>query len=181
MKKITYLSIFATGALAAAMGISLVSGQSPVAPPTNQEAFVNAAESTINGVVSVKSYATPRQQQYMGNGGGFFDDPFFEYFFGGPRQQPRQQQQPRESEQRQIGLGSGVIISADGYIVTNNHVIADAERLEVTLNDNRNYNATVIGADPTTDLALIKIDAPNLHVIPMGNSEDLHVDRKSVV
>ena len=175
MKKITYLSIFATGALAAAMGISLVSGQSPVAPPTNQEAFVNAAESTINGVVSVKSYATPRQQQYMGNGGGFFDDPFFEYFFGGPRQQPRQQQQPRESEQRQIGLGSGVIISADGYIVTNNHVIADAERLEVTLNDNRNYNATVIGADPTTDLALIKIDAPNLHVIPMGNSEDLHV------
>ena len=175
MKKITYLSIFATGALAAAMGISLVSGQSPVAPPTNQEAFVNAAESTINGVVSVKSYATPRQQQYMGNGGGFFDDPFFEYFFGGPRQQQPRRQQPQESEQRQIGLGSGVIISADGYIVTNNHVIADAERLEVTLNDNRNYNATVIGADPTTDLALIKIDAPNLHVIPMGNSEDLHV------
>lgn len=159
MKKITYLSIFATGALAAAMGISLVSGQSPVAPPTNQEAFVNAAESTINGVVSVKSYATPRQQQYMGNGGGFFDDPFFEYFFGGPRQQPRQQQ-PRESEQRQIGLGSGVIISADGYIVTNNHVIADAERLEVTLNDNRNYNATVIGATPPPTLPSSKSTPP---------------------
>ncbi len=68
-----------------------------------------------------------------------------------------------------------MIISPDGYIVTNNHVIADAERLEVTLNDNRNFNATVVGSDPDTDLALIKIDAPDLHVIPMGNSEDLRV------
>lgn len=89
------------------------------------------------------------------------------------RQSPRrQQEQPR---QQQLGLGSGVIISEDGYIVTNNHVIADAERLEVTLNDNRNFPATVVGTDPTTDLALIKIDAPQLHVIPMGNSEDLRV------
>ena len=77
---------------------------------------------------------------------------------------------------RQIGLGSGVIISADGYIVTNNHVIAEAETLEVTLNDNRNFTATVVGADPTTDIALLKIDAPaDLHVIPMGNSAHLHV------
>jgi len=68
-----------------------------------------------------------------------------------------------------------VIISDDGYIVTNNHVIDGAERLEVTLNDNRNFTATIVGADPVTDLALIKIDAPDLHVIPMGNSEDLHV------
>ena len=85
---------------------------------------------------------------------------------------PRQDQ-PKAEQQR--GLGSGVILSADGYIVTNNHVIADAERLEVTLNDNRNFNATVVGSDPDTDLALIKIDAPDLHVIPMGNSEDLRV------
>ena len=100
----------------------------------------------------------------------------FQYFFGVPsqprRQQPRQQEEP---EQRQAGLGSGVIISDDGYIVTNNHVIDGAERLEVTLNDNRNFTATIVGADPVTDLALIKIDAPDLHVIPMGNSEDLHV------
>ncbi len=68
-----------------------------------------------------------------------------------------------------------MIISDDGYIVTNNHVIDGAERLEVTLNDNRNFTATIVGADPVTDLALIKIDAPDLHVIPMGNSEDLHV------
>ncbi len=142
----------------------------------SQEEFIRAAEQTVNGVVSVKSFATPqsrRQQQY--GGGDFYDDPLFDFFFG-PQQRRRQQQQPREEpKQQQIGLGSGVIISPDGYIVTNNHVIADAERLEVTLNDNRNFNATVVGSDPDTDLALIKIDAPDLHVIPMGNSEDLKV------
>jgi Do/DeqQ family serine protease len=145
----------------------------------SQEDFTNAAEQTVNGVVSVKSYATPKQQsvQTFGNS-DFFNDPFFEYFFGSPQQRrstPNQQTEPQKQEPRQIGLGSGVIISADGYIVTNNHVIANAEKLEVTLNDNRNYEATVIGADATTDLALIKIDAPDLHVIPIGNSEDLKV------
>ena len=100
--------------------------------------------------------------------------PCWSSFFGQPqrRQAPQGRQRP---QQQQSGLGSGVIISEDGYIVTNNHVIANAERLEVTLNDNRNFPATVIGSDPTTDLALIKIEAPNLHVIPMGNSEDLRL------
>lgn len=138
-----------------------------------REDFTRTAESTVGGVVSVKSFATPQQRQQNYN--NFFNDPFFEFFFGQPsvpRQQPRQQEKPA---QRQVGLGSGVIITPDGYIVTNNHVIADAERLEVTLNDNRNFEATVIGADPTTDLALIKIDATDLHVIPMGDSEDLKV------
>ncbi|MCM1348934.1 MAG: Do family serine endopeptidase [Firmicutes bacterium] len=145
--------------------------------------FTKVAESTINGVVSIKSFATPRQQRGYSNGGDFFNDPFFEFFFGDPyggsnrRQQPRQQQQPRNEEdsQRQLGLGSGVIISPDGYIVTNNHVIDGAERLEVTLNDNRQFNATVVGADPNTDLALIKIDAKELPVIPMGDSDALKV------
>lgn len=144
--------------------------------------FTNAAESTINGVVSIKSFATPRQRGYSGGGEDFFNDPFFDFFFGNPYggggQQPRRrQQQPRNSEESQqpLGLGSGVIISADGYIVTNNHVIDGAERLEVTLNDNRQFNATVVGADPNTDLALIKIDAKELPVIPMGNSDVLKV------
>ena len=143
-----------------------------------QDDFTTAAESTVNGVVSVKSYATPRLRQSATPFGGndFFNDPFFEYFFGSPRQQqPKQRQEQEQPKQRQIGLGSGVIISDDGYIVTNNHVIAEAERLEVTLNDNRTYNAKVIGADATTDLALIQIDAPDLHVIPMGDSEKLKV------
>lgn len=143
-----------------------------------QDDFTNVAEQTVNGVVSVKSYAVPQQARSMRGGSmdGYFNDPLFEFFFGSPRRQtpaPRyEEEQPR---QRQIGLGSGVIISADGYIVTNNHVIEKAEKLEVTLNDNRNFEATVIGADPVTDLALIKIDAPDLHVIPMGNSEDLRI------
>ncbi len=68
-----------------------------------------------------------------------------------------------------------MIISSDGYIVTNNHVIADADRLEVTLNDNRNFPAKVIGADASTDLALIKIEASGLHLIPMGDSDNLRV------
>ncbi len=139
-----------------------------------QDDFTNAAEQTVNGVVSVKSYAVPRQNYGRNYGMDMYDDPLFEFFFG----RPRRQEQPRETEQPkqvQIGLGSGVIISKDGYIVTNNHVIADAERLEVTLNDNRNFEAKVIGADPVTDLALIKIEAPDLHVIPIGDSEDLKV------
>lgn len=171
-RKIRNIALFAGATAVAMIGASMASSHSASLAPTDQEAFVNAAESTINGVVSVKSFATPRTQSYSGN--DFFNDPFFEYFFGGSPQRRQQQQQPK-AEERQIGLGSGVIISGDGYIVTNNHVIADAERLEVTLNDNRNYEATIVGADPNTDLALIKIEADDLHVIPMGNSEDLHV------
>lgn len=141
--------------------------------PAAQTDFTTAAESTINGVVSIKSFATPRYQQ---SGGGFFNDPLFEYFFGTPggsrRSQPERKEQPK---QQPMGLGSGVIISSDGYIVTNNHVIDNAERLEVTLNDNRTFDATIVGADSTTDLALIKIDAKDLPVIPMGDSEALKV------
>lgn len=142
--------------------------------------FTKAAESSVNGVVSIKSFATPRySRQRQGGMSPFDNDPFFEFFFGSPRQQqpkqPRQQDPDDESNQQQTGLGSGVIISPDGYIVTNNHVIDGADRLEVTLNDNRSFNAKVIGADPTTDLALIKIEESNLPVIPMGDSDKLKV------
>ena len=89
------------------------------------------------------------------------------------QQQPRQQQ--RNSEPVQSGPGSGVIISADGYIVTNNHVIDGADKLEVLLNDNSTYEAKVIGTDEATDLALIKIDAEKLTPITFGNSEDLKI------
>lgn len=130
--------------------------------------FTKVAESTINGVVSIKSYATP---SYSYGSYDPFNDPFFEYFFG-PQNRKKQQQQ---QEMQPLGLGSGVIISADGYIVTNNHVIEGAEKLEVTLNDNTTYNATIVGTDPNTDLALIKIDAKKLHVIPLGNSDNLKV------
>ena len=144
------------------------------APTTAPTDFTYAAEHTINGVVSIKSFATPRSYRYGSSDA--FSDPFFDLFFGNPNR--RRQQQPRQQEeeaQQQLGLGSGVIINPDGYIVTNNHVIDGAERLEITLNDNRTFNATVIGSDATTDLALIKIDAEDLPVIPIGNSDALRV------
>ena len=178
------LSLAACGQTSSANGGSQPSTPSISAPAQtiSQEDFINAAESTVNGVVSVKSFATPARSRYQQYGGGqqydpFADDPFFQFFFGQPQQRRQQPQQPQQEEpqQQQTGLGSGVIISNDGYIVTNNHVIDGAEKLEVTLNDNRNFTATIIGADPTTDLALIKIDAPDLHVIPMGDSENLRV------
>ena len=133
--------------------------------------FTDVAESTINCVVSIKSYATPKQNFYQGD---FFDP--FEFFFGpgyGQGQRQRKQQQQQKSEPQPVGMGSGVIISPDGYIVTNNHVIDGAEKLEVTLNDNRQFNATVVGTDEKTDIALIKINAKDLHAITFGNSDAL--------
>lgn len=145
--------------------------------------FTKAAESTIDCVVSIKSYVKPRtvkRQRYQGFDP--FDDPFFEYFFGGS---PRRQQEEtpdnaggddeEKPADQQLGLGSGVILSEDGYIVTNNHVVDGADRLEVTLNDNRTFDATVVGTDPTTDLALIKIEETGLPVIVIGDSDDLKV------
>ncbi|MBR2177830.1 MAG: trypsin-like peptidase domain-containing protein, partial [Paludibacteraceae bacterium] len=100
---------------------------------------------------------------------GFDDDPFFQFFFGQPRMQ--QQQKPKPV----MASGSGVIITEDGYIVTNNHVIADADEIEVVLNDKKTYTAQVVGTDPNTDIALLKIDASKLHTIPFGNSDDLKI------
>lgn len=136
--------------------------------------FTTAAEKTVNEVVCIKSYSSP-QQRY----GGQNYDPFgmFDFFFGpgGGQQQPRRQQPKQKSEPVQSGLGSGVIISADGYIVTNNHVVADSEKLEVLLNDNSTYEARIIGTDEATDLALIKIDAKGLSPITFGDSEALKI------
>lgn len=145
-------------------------------PASFETDFTIAAESTVNEVVCIKSFATPRQNQY-GNSGGY--DPFglFDFFFGpqGNQPQQRRQQPQRNSEPVQTGLGSGVILSEDGYIVTNNHVIDGAEKLEVLLNDNSTYEATVIGTDEATDLALIKIDAQGLSPITFGDSEAVKI------
>ncbi|MFG6381421.1 MAG: Do family serine endopeptidase [Muribaculum sp.] len=154
-------------------GGALYTVSNAVTPPTD---FTHAAESTINGVVSIKSYATPRG--YGRSQSTPFNDPFFDFFFGSPDNgggNRRQQPQQREKSEQQLGLGSGVIISSDGYIVTNNHVIDGAERLEITLNDNRTFNAKVIGTDASTDVALLKIEAKDLPVIPIGDSDALRV------
>ncbi|MCD7935651.1 MAG: Do family serine endopeptidase [Tannerellaceae bacterium] len=132
-----------------------------VAPETID--FTVIAEKAVNAVVHIKSVtkaqASNPQQQYI--------DPF-EFFFGN-RGNRQQQLQPR------VGFGSGVIISTDGYIITNNHVIDGADEIEVTMNNNRKYSAKIIGTDPSTDIALLKIDETNLSVIPFGDSEKLKV------
>lgn len=127
-----------------------------VNPTMAPQDFTFAAEKSIPAVVHVKVKV---QTNYSG-GGNFFD-----YFFGPGQMQPREQE----------GSGSGVIISSDGYIVTNNHVVDRSNNIEVVLNDKRTYDAKVIGADPTTDLALIKIEGKDLPVMPYGNSDNLKI------
>lgn len=130
------------------------------APSGIETDFTIAAEQTVNAVVNISSKTMRTVNQSMD---------IFEYFFGYNGQAPRQQQQP------QVGIGSGVIITPDGYIITNNHVIEGADEISVTLNDKTTYTAKVIGADPNTDIALIKVDAKDLPTISFGNSDDLKV------
>ena len=131
--------------------------------------FTKVAESSTHAVVNIKSVV---KQEARRGGQQRMVDPF-EYFFGfgdgqGQGYSP-QQQQPS------VGYGSGVLISNDGYIITNNHVIDKASEIEVTLNDNQKFQARVIGTDPTTDIALLKIDGNNFSFIPFGNSDNLKV------
>src|SRR5690554_4532684 len=115
--------------------------------------FTEAAEKTVHAVVHVKNITVSRQPTNI-----------FEYFQGGG--------QPRA----RIGSGSGVIISPDGYIVTNNHVIENSTNLEVTLNDNRTFKAELIGTDPSTDIALLKIDGSHdFPYIPFGDSDSAKI------
>jgi len=114
--------------------------------------FENAAKQTVNSVVHIKTIAKRETGQHQ-------VDPFQEFFFGRPQQAPKQEV---------AGSGSGVIISKDGYIATNNHVVEGATKIEVTLNDKKTYTGTIVGTDPTTDLALIKIEEDNLPAIYYG-------------
>jgi Do/DeqQ family serine protease len=119
---------------------------------------VSPAVITIHSEMRVRA-----PQQYP-----FMNDPLFRQFFGDrvPQQVP---------EQRRSGLGSGVIISTDGYILTNHHVIDGAEQIKVDLNDNRTLDARVVGSDPPSDLAVLKVDATNLPVLALGNSDNVRV------
>ena len=119
--------------------------------------FTYAAETAVEAVVYVE-VTVVRNQQYD-------IDPFFRYFFGDIGPQSREQK----------GSGSGVIIREDGYIVTNNHVVDGATKISVTLNNNEVYDATVIGTDPATDVAIIKVDATGLPTIEMGDSDALRL------
>lgn len=125
-------------------------------PEGQQVDFTYAAEQTVHAVVHVRTKTMVSQP----------DNPIMEWFYG-----DRYNSRPREV----AGFGSGVIISADGYIITNNHVIEDAENIEVKLNDNRVFNAELVGRDPSTDIALLKIKAEDLTWLKYGDSDNLRI------
>jgi Do/DeqQ family serine protease len=120
-----------------------------------------AAEKSVHAVVHIKTEFLRKNSTW----GSFFD--FWEDFFGSGGH--------RSSYTPILAAGSGVIIEADGYIITNNHVVQDAHRITVTLNDKREYEATIVGTDRSSDLALIKIDATDLPFLSFANSDEVKV------
>lgn len=117
--------------------------------------FTTAAEKTVNGVVHIKTEVEVNMVR----------DPFFDYFFG----------QQGQDNQIQEAAGSGVIVRSDGYIVTNNHVIDKARKIMVTLNNKKTYEAKLIGTDPSTDIAVIKIEGKDFPVVEMANSDEVRI------
>jgi serine protease Do len=138
----------------------------------SSKAFVNVVKKAKPAVVNIKVEKTTTRNFQGGQiPEEMFNNPFFEQFFG-PQFRRQQQQKPQEYTQR--GQGSGFIISKDGFIMTNNHVVEGADTIKVTLSDDREFDAKVIGTDPQTDVALIKIEDPdNLPVLPLGDSANL--------
>lgn len=140
-----------------------------------------AAEKALPAVVYIKYVQNSKTKTVEVQSDPFSDffDPFG--FFGNPGGGNGGVQKRQIRTPKQEAAGSGVIISPDGYIVTNNHVVNGADELTVTLEDNREFNARIIGTDPTTDLALIKIDGKNLPTLPIGNSDNLKVGEWVIV
>lgn len=186
MKKVgfTLLTAFIGGAVAIgaykllepnnSSGLSLAERQkvyftnnpSEIASSTGSLDFTQAAAAVSPGVVHVRT-------TYNSSKGQIANDPFgdmFEDFFG-----RRGQRSPQQNRPAPTGKGSGVIVTGDGYIMTNNHVVEDAEKIEVILSDKRVLEAKVIGRDKNTDLALIKINAKDLPIVKLGNSDDVRI------
>lgn len=132
-----------------------------VASPTSFADVVARVAPAVVTIHSARRARAPRQHP-------FFDDPRFREFFGLPRA-------PQQDAPAVRGLGSGVIVSNEGYVLTNHHVIDGAEEITVELTDHRTYNARLIGSDPPSDLAVLKIDENNLPVLTMGNSDQARV------
>ena len=180
MKKYSKYFVVAMSALAFAFstGTLIKVNATPAtsaAVPAQPVDLTYAAEKSLPSVVHILSTKNSKVQTVEVQSdpfSDFFSDPFG--FFGNPQGNGGKQKRSVRTPKQQ-GSGSGVIISADGYIVTNNHVVADADELTVTLNDNKEYSARIIGTDKTTDLALIKIDGKNLPAITIANSEDIKV------
>ena len=133
----------------------------PINPPASYADVVSRAAPAVVTILSERVVRAPQQHP-------FYSDPFLRRFFGPPSPQA-------VPEVRERGLGSGVIVTADGYIITNHHVIDGAEDIKVVLSDKRTIEAKVIGSDPPSDLAVLKIDSRNLPILPLGDSDRVRV------
>ena len=188
MKKIVNVATPAVCAVALVLSVVAIN-KSNAATPTSPAPVVAsapagqpvdltyAAEKALPSVVYIKSVQNSKVQtiEYSDPFEDFFSDPFGGFFGRGQGQGNNGKRQRQVQTPKRAAAGSGVIISADGYIVTNNHVVDGADELTVSLNDNKEYSARIIGADKTTDLALIKIDGKNLPAISIANSDDVRV------
>jgi serine protease Do len=149
----------------------VVVAEAPPVPNGNisfESGFAPIISKVVPAVVNISSTKVVDNPQ---TNEPFFSDPFFRQFFG--NQFPQQFNAPKQ--QRAQALGSGVVVSADGYILTNNHVVEDADEVSVTLADKREFKARIIGTDPRTDIAVLKVDAENLPIMVLGNSSKVQV------
>ncbi|MEJ8846509.1 Do family serine endopeptidase [Variovorax rhizosphaerae] len=137
--------------------VSVIEAPAGLAQAVSPGSLSAAAKKASPAVVSINTSKAAQRNPRS-------NDPWFRFFFG-----------DQGEEQPQVGLGSGVIVSGDGYILTNNHVVEGADEIEVTLNDSRHVPAKVVGTDPDTDLAVLKVDLDKLPVIVLGNSDALQV------
>jgi Do/DeqQ family serine protease len=145
-------------------GISSLIAQIPPTAATNPNFITNVVKQVGPAVVRIDASRTVSSRQ-MPEG---FNDPFFREFFG-----DRSPMQPQQSERTERGLGSGFITSSDGRIITNSHVVDGADTVEVTLKDGRKLQGRVLGTDPVTDIAVVKIDANNLPTVKLSDSEKI--------
>ena len=129
--------------------------------------FADIIRKASPAVVKISSTRVIKASEQQGNN-PFMSDPFFQRFFGG-------QGNARPRDQRESGLGSGVLVSSSGYILTNNHVVDKASVLKIELSDGRIFTGKTVGADPQTDVAVVKIQADNLPTLAWGNSEAARV------
>ena len=188
MKKIVNVATPAVCVVALALSVVAFNKTNAATTPDPSPAVANvtagqpvdltyAAEKSLPSVVYIKNTQNSKVQtvEYSDPFEDFFSDPFGGFFGRGRGNGNGGRRQRQVETPKRVAAGSGVIISTDGYIVTNNHVVDGADELLVTLNDNKEYSARIIGADATTDLALIKIDGKNLPAIQIANSDDVKV------
>jgi len=188
MKKIVNVATPAVCVVALALSVVAFNKTNAATTPDPSPAVANvtagqpvdltyAAEKSLPSVVYIKNTQNSKVEtvEYSDPFEDFFSDPFGGFFGRGRGNGNGGRRQRQVETPKRVAAGSGVIISADGYIVTNNHVVDGADELLVTLNDNKEYSARIIGADATSDLALIKIDGKNLPAIQIANSDDVKV------